>query len=85
MTSGSSANWGKKFMNSLITADSGRRILGKLRVLSNPVFEVIALAPAEKDPEKKEKRNTPVIKNGMKLAGRRSPRIKPKTKPYAKA
>jgi hypothetical protein len=68
-------------MNSLITAESGSRILGKLRVLSNPVFEVIALAPAEKEPEKKENRNTPVIRNGIKFAGRRSPRIKPKTRP----
>jgi arginine decarboxylase-like protein len=68
-------------MNSLITAESGRRILGKLRVLSNPVFEVIALAPAEKEPEKKENRNTPVIRNGIKFAGLKSPRIKPKTKP----
>jgi hypothetical protein len=72
-------------MNSLITAESGSRILGKVSVRSNPVFDVIAFAPAEKEPEKKEKRKTPVIRNGMKLAGRRSPRIKPKTKPYAKA
>jgi hypothetical protein len=42
---------------------------------------VIAFAPEEKEPEKNENRNTPVIKNGMKLAGLRSPRIKPKTNP----
>jgi hypothetical protein len=81
MTSGSSASWGKTLMNSLITAESGSKILGKLRVLSNPVFEVIAFAPAEKEPEKKENRNTPVIKNGIKFAGLKSPRINPKTKP----
>jgi hypothetical protein len=68
-------------MNSLSTAESGNKILGKLTVLRRPEFAVIALAPDEKDPEKKEKRKTPVIRNGIKLAGLKSPRINPKTSP----
>ena len=79
------ANCGMKLINSRITADKGKRILGKLKVFSRPEFEVIALAPAENDPEKKEKRKTPVIKKGMKFAGRKLPRIKPKMSPYVKA
>jgi hypothetical protein len=54
---------------------------GKLTVLSNPELEVIDLAPEENEPEKKENRNTPVMRNGMKFSGLREPRIKPKTKP----
>jgi hypothetical protein len=42
---------------------------------------VIALAPDENEPEKNENKNTPVIRNGMKLSGLRSPRINPKTSP----
>jgi hypothetical protein len=81
ITIGRIASCGRKLINSLITADSGRRILGKLTVLRSPELEVIALAPEENEPEKNENRNTPVIKNGMKLSGLRSPRINPKTKP----
>jgi hypothetical protein len=58
---------------------------GKLTVFSNPELEVIDLAPEENEPEKKENRNTPVIRKGMKFAGRRDPKIRPKTKPYARA
>jgi hypothetical protein len=54
---------------------------GKLTVFSKPELEVIDLAPEENEPEKKENRKTPVIRNGMKFAGRRDPKISPKTKP----
>ena len=81
ITIGKIASCGRKFINSLITADSGRRILGKATVFRRPELDVIAFAPEENEPEKKENRNTPVIKNGMKLSGLRSPRIRPKTNP----
>jgi hypothetical protein len=68
-------------MNSRSTAESGSSIRGKLTVFSKPELDVIAFAPEEKDPEKNENKNTPVIRKGMKLSGRRSPRINPKTKP----
>jgi hypothetical protein len=58
---------------------------GKLTVFSNPELEVIDLAPEENEPEKKENRNTPVIRNGIKFSGLREPKIRPKTKPYASA
>jgi hypothetical protein len=54
---------------------------GKLTVFSNPELEVIDLAPEENEPEKKENRNTPVIRNGIKFAGLREPKIRPNTKP----
>jgi hypothetical protein len=81
ITTGRIASCGRKFINCLITAESGRRILGKLTVFRSPELDVIAFAPEENEPEKNENRNTPVIKNGMKLSGLRSPRIKPKTNP----
>jgi hypothetical protein len=81
MTSPKIASWGTKFINSRITAESGSKILGKLTVFRSPEFEVMDLAPEEKEPEKNEKRKTPVIKNGIKLAGLSSPSINPKTNP----
>jgi hypothetical protein len=81
ITKANKPNWGKKLMNCRRTAEMGKRILGKLKVLSNPELEVIAFAPEEKEPEKKEKRKTPVIRKGMKFGGRKSPRMSPNTKP----
>jgi hypothetical protein len=47
------------------------------------MFEVSELAPPESDPEKNENMKTPMIRKGTKFSGLRSPRINPKTSPYA--
>jgi hypothetical protein len=45
------------------------------------MLEVRELAPPESDPEKKEKRKTPMIRKGPNLSGRKSPSIMQKTTP----